>query len=222
MASSENDLPSYDQCVSAAPPPTYRSLFGRIRSWTSRNASRCGSSQNNHPIRQLNENEGSLNHRSVEEGNGENPKTLVVQLLFGLVMTGVSVAGIVIGITNIGHCPVEPFVPVWTVIYGVGILCFLLVGLYSILYKKLIGDSLKDGVFWAAKILAASLLLWLIFGSILVYKHVKQSSLFQGEYTLQCNEKMYEFAFWLLTGSYLLFGGTGVIICCSYIRLKSA
>ena len=51
------------------------------------------------------------------EGDGENPNALVVQLLFGLVMTGVSVARILIGLLNIGHCSVEFFLHFYMLIH---------------------------------------------------------------------------------------------------------
>ena len=219
MASSENELPNYDQCVSPAPPPTYRSLYGRIRSWTSRVASGDVNPQHSPPMRQLSENEGSWDHQRLEEVDGEISKELVILFLFSLAMTVVSVVGIVIGILNIGHCPVEPFVPVWTIIYGMGIISCLLFGPYPILYQQISGVTFyRPKLILATKVIATFLLLWLIFGNILVYKYVRAYS-FTEEFTLQCNEIMFEFAFWLMTGTYLLLGGAGLIFCCSSLSL---
>ncbi|XP_042615628.1 transmembrane protein 272-like [Cyprinus carpio] len=142
------------------------------------------------------------------------------------VVLGVIIAAIGIGAYFLRDCPVQPYIPVYLIVFGVFVLLVLIVSL-GLLFGTLAKDVfelllLSMLIISISVILYLFVVCWFITGSVWIYSvHPPSYDPTNGQN--YCNKTLYLFAFWLNTVCY---GCLAVLLLCSgfsvlYICVKS-
>jgi len=199
--------PTYEEVFDPdADPPTYDSLYGRIRD-TRKTSKNCMDFLFNLLILLI----GTLGYTIA----------CSISVL-------IPVAMISVGSLYIDECPAEPYVPVFLVIGGAASLFKYLIGVSKIRRSDLQEAAAaavegrerqpiqSDGRIESIQSLISCFLCgWFISGCVWVYRIYKPLMDFEyREYSNYCNRTVYTFAFWLITTAYIFLGFFTSCICC--------
>ncbi|KAK2913537.1 hypothetical protein Q8A67_001936 [Cirrhinus molitorella] len=126
-------------------------------------------------------------------------------VILAVVVLGVIIAAIGIGAYFLRECPVQPYIPVYLIVFGIFFLLVLIVSLVL-----LFGTSAKDIyellvlsilIISVSAILYLFIVCWFITGSVWIYS-VHPPSYDPTSQKNYCNKTLYLFAFWLNTVCY--------------------
>ncbi|XP_042207349.1 uncharacterized protein LOC121856094 isoform X2 [Homarus americanus] len=193
--------PSYDECHNLNdPPPTYDSLFGRVREV-----------------------------HKTSNGVIDFIKNIIVLFVGTIgctVMISVTIVipifMIIVGSLKMDECPAEPLIPVYLVVGGTFGALKNLLGLQGKLRRPLAeeegGESSDASTPWHRRIKFTGsinffLTVWFILGCVWVYRIYEPSYLRDGGGSY-CDYTLYQFAFWLVTSVYIAVGLLTSCICC--------
>jgi len=191
--------PSYDEAVDPnAEPPSYDSLFGRIRD----------------------------THKASK--NVIDFLVKVFQLLLGTICCTIAcsitivipVAMIVIGSVYFNDCPAEPYIPIFLIVGGAFSVFKYLIGVLSRV-RRVETRSEQDPppTHPAQSLITFFLCGWFITGCVWVYRiywpksepDPNSTGMLSQDY---CNSVVYVFSFWLITTAYIFLGLFTSCICC--------
>ncbi|CAH0560767.1 unnamed protein product [Brassicogethes aeneus] len=183
--------PSYEEAINPnAPPPSYDSLFGRVREA----------------------------HKS-SKGVLDFLKNIIIIVLGTLGCTfilGVTIVipicMIVMGSLYLNDCPQGEYIPVYLLVGGIfGIVKQLLA--LSTRVRQTEEERQEENLRQSPTqtLLNCFMLGWFIIGSVWVYKEYEPN--FDPTSGKYCNKNLYMFAFWLITSVYILLGVITVCLC---------
>lgn len=196
LPSTSNDRgepPTYEEAIDPnAPPPSYDSLFGRVRE-----------------------------AQRTSKGVLEFLKNLLIILLGTIgctIILGVTIVipicMIVIGSIYLHECPQGEYIPVYLLVGGIfGILKQLLHLSARVRQTEVEREEEHLRQSPTQTLLNCFMLGWFIIGSVWVYKEFEPNydpNAANGKY---CNKNLYLFAFWLITSVYILLGIISVCLC---------
>nr|CAI5868793.1 unnamed protein product [Callosobruchus analis] len=183
--------PTYEEAINPnAPPPSYDSLFGRVRE-----------------------------ARKSSKGALEFLKNVIIIILGTLgctIILGVTIVipicMIVMGAIYLHDCPQGEYIPVYLLVGGIfGIVKQLLH--LSARVRQTEAERREENLRQSPTqtLLNCFMLGWFIIGSVWVYKEYEPNyDPMNGTY---CNKNLYMFAFWLITSVYILLGFITVCFC---------
>jgi len=185
--------PSYEEAVDPnAEPPSYDSLFGRIRD----------------------------THKASR--NVVDFVVKVILLLLGTIGCTIAcsitivipVCMIVIGSVYFHDCPAEPYIPIFLIVGGSFSVFKYLIGVLSRVRRAETGNEQDPQPTHPVQSLITFFLCgWFITGCVWVYRVYWPDTTAEG--TAQyCNPVVYIFAFWLITTAYIFLGLFTSCICC--------
>ena len=222
-------LPSYDKCADATGPPSYSSLYNRVRERMQSIVSVASVSAGaREPLFTSVPQTSTAHAQASEAGTNRtllesftSSRSSIGYLSLAFVLFLLPLTGTLIGITNVHKCKQEPFIPIFLIVFGIvfAILCFCLFlrSKYKIRHHEqessLIGMILKG----IASFVAFFLGVWFIYGSVMVFRN------YNGFYinkktsdVIECNMAMFVFSFWM---SVLVYAVTGISLIC-YLLIK--
>ncbi|KAM4617691.1 transmembrane protein 272-like [Discoglossus pictus] len=121
--------------------------------------------------------------------------SMLVQVIFGLIWTALSIAMIVVGAMNLGGCPAQRFIPIYLIVAGAFSFSF-----WVLLPLEFCAPKVRKIL---SLIVALFCFAWFIAGSVWVFRIYRPTN-------AQCNTGMYLFAFSILIIQYI-FIGFGII-----------
>jgi len=184
--------PSYEEAINPnAPPPSYDSLFGRVR-----------------------------HARKTSKGVWDFLKNVFIILLGAVgctVILGVTIiipiCMIVMGSIYLHDCPQGEYIPVYLLVGGIfGILKQLLHLSARVRQREEEREEEYLRQSPTQTLLNCFMLGWFIIGSVWVYKEFEPNYDPSGGRTY-CNKSLYLFAFWLITSVYILLGTVTICLC---------
>eukprot|EP00088_Acartia_fossae_P032724 TRINITY_DN3347_c0_g1_i10.p1 TRINITY_DN3347_c0_g1~~TRINITY_DN3347_c0_g1_i10.p1 ORF type:complete len:308 (-),score=6.52 TRINITY_DN3347_c0_g1_i10:457-1380(-) len=187
--------PSYDEAVDPnAEPPSYDSLFGRIRD----------------------------THKASK--NVIDFLVKVLLLLLGTIGCTIAcsitivipVAMIVIGSVYFNDCPAEPYIPIFLIVGGAfSAFKYIIRVLTRVRRVETNSDQDPEPTHPAQSLITFFLCGWFITGCVWVYRIYwpKPHPLSEGDQDY-CNRIVYVFSFWLITTAYIFLGLFTSCICC--------
>ncbi|CAG5136013.1 unnamed protein product, partial [Candidula unifasciata] len=198
---SENDntadrdnLPSYEAtALSQDPPPSYESLYGRIKAARS-------------------ESTGFLNFM----------KTFIIIILSTIgftiilgVFIAIPLAMLIMGSIHLDHCPAERMIPIYLIVSG----CAGIVrNVYSLIQRcrKTEQEREEDQakVNPAESVANCFLIAWFITGCVYIYRtrnSFQHDTKGDSDY---CDYNLYWFAFWITTAVYIIMAASCFCVCC--------
>lgn len=198
IMTNDSQLPSYtDTSKDMAPPPSYESLYGKIK------AAQTTSSN------------------KVELG--KNVCVILLGTLGCTVMLAVTLAipitMIVIGAIYKDDCPRERFIPIYLIVAG----SFGIVKNLSSLGQRCKNKDDEDADEKNAKtnpfdgLVSCFLFAWFIAGNVWIYRTYNDFSEDPASGAYYCHPTLYYFAFWVTTATYILLGLCCCCICCGGI-----
>ncbi|XP_072376403.1 transmembrane protein 272-like isoform X1 [Diabrotica undecimpunctata] len=183
--------PSYEEAINPnAPPPSYDSLFGRVRE-----------------------------AQKTSKGILDFLKNIIIIVLGTLgctIILGVTIVipicMIVMGSIYLHDCPQGEYIPVYLLVGGIfGVVKQLLH--LSARVRQTEEERQEENLRQSPTqtLLNCFMLGWFIIGSVWVYKEYEPNyDSSRGKY---CNQNLYLFAFWLITSVYILLGVITVCLC---------
>lgn len=193
----EGAPPTYEEAINpTGPPPSYDSLFGRVRE-----------------------------ARKTSKGALEFLLNMLV-LLFGAVgctiILGVTIiipiCMIVMGGIYLHDCPQGEYIPIYLLVGGIfGILKQLLHLSVRVRQREEEREAELLRQSPTQTILNCFMLGWFIIGSVWVYKEYEPD--YDPRSPYYCNRNLYLFAFWLITSVYIILGV--IMICLCFISVAS-
>ncbi|XP_022901730.2 transmembrane protein 272-like [Onthophagus taurus] len=185
--------PTYEEAIDPnGPPPSYDSLFGRVRE-----------------------------ARKTSKGVFDFLKNVVIILLGAVgctVILGVTIivpiCMIVMGLIYLHECPQGEYIPVYLLVGGIfGILKQLLH--LSTRVRQREEDQQEEQLRQSPTqtLLNCFMLGWFIIGSVWVYKEYEPNYDPLKDNGKYCNKSLYLFAFWLITAVYILIGTVTLCLC---------
>ncbi|KAK9972166.1 hypothetical protein ABG768_025492 [Culter alburnus] len=137
-------------------------------------------------------------------------------VILPIVVLGVLVAAIGIGAYFLRECPVQPYIPVYLIVFGVFVLLVLVVSFLGLFRGSLAKDTYEllalSMLFISISIiLYLFVVCWFITGSVWIYS-MHPPSYDPRNQQNYCNKTLYLFAFWLNTVCY---GCLAVLLLCS-------
>ncbi|XP_042882322.1 uncharacterized protein LOC122259542 isoform X1 [Penaeus japonicus] len=192
--------PSYDECHNLnVPPPTYESLFGRVREV-----------------------------QKSSNGLVDFIKNLIILFLGTIgctVMISVTIVipifMIIVGSLKMDECPAEKMIPIYLVIGGTFGVVKNLLDLQGRLRRPLAeddgGESHDGPIPWHRRLQFTGainffLCIWFILGCVWVYR-IYEPKYVEGTHDY-CDFTLYQFAFWLITSVYIAVGLLTSCMCC--------
>ncbi|XP_050708103.1 uncharacterized protein LOC126993241 isoform X2 [Eriocheir sinensis] len=189
MMSPPGPPPSYDECHNLnTPPPTYDSLFGRVREV-----------------------------HKTSTGIMDFIKNLIILFLGTIgctVMISVTIVipvmMIIVGSLKMNDCPAQPYIPVYLVVGGVMGVAKNLLGIQGRLHHPLTDEEAHVPIPWHRRLQFGGainffLTVWFVMGCVWVYRIYKPN--YTDRNTREfCDQTLYQFAFWLVTSVYLIIG----------------
>ncbi|KAJ8945446.1 hypothetical protein NQ318_009904 [Aromia moschata] len=183
--------PTYEEAINPnAPPPSYDSLFGRVRE-----------------------------AQKTSKGVLEFLKNIIIIVLGTLgctIILGVTIVipicMIVMGSIYLHDCPQGEYIPVYLLVGGIfGIVKQLLH--LSARVRQTEEERQEENLRQSPTqtLLNCFMLGWFIIGSVWVYKEYEPN--YDPTYGKYCNKNLYLFAFWLITSVYILLGIVTVCLC---------
>lgn len=195
---SDSHPPSYTEASAdmGAPPPSYESLYGKLK------AAKATSSGN------------------VELG--KNVCTIIIGTLgftiFLAILLAIPIAMIAIGAVYKDDCPAERFIPIYLIVGGV----FGIIKNISSLGQRAKNKDDEDKDEKNAKtnpfdgLIGCFLFAWFIAGNVWVYRTYNNFST-DPTAANYCHPTLYYFAFWIITATYIVCGLMCCCICCGGI-----
>ncbi|XP_015600520.1 uncharacterized protein LOC107270219 [Cephus cinctus] len=191
LASDRGAPPSYEEAIDPnAPPPSYDSLFGRMRE-----------------------------AHKASKGVFNFLKNIIVLLLGTIgcsIILGVSIvlpiSMMIIGGLYLYDCPQGEYIPVYLLVGGgFSVLKQLLHLSARVRQRQEERDEERIRQSPTQTLINCFMLGWFIIGSMWVYKEYQPNyDPSQGKY---CNKTLYLFAFWLITSAYILLGVVTAALC---------
>lgn len=184
--------PSYEEAINPnAPPPSYDSLFGRVRE-----------------------------ARKTSKGVFDFFKNILIILLGAVgctVILGVTIivpiCMIVMGLIYLHDCPQGEYIPVYLLVGGIfGILKQLLHLSTRVRQREEEREQEQLRQTPTQTLLNCFMLGWFIIGSVWVYKEY-EPNYDPAKDVKYCNKSLYLFAFWLITSVYILLGTITLCLC---------
>lgn len=184
--------PSYEDAVDPnAEPPSYDSLFGRIRD----------------------------THKASR--NFIDFLARLLLLLLGTigctiacaVTVFIPICMIVIGSIHYNDCPAEPYIPLFLIVGGAFSVFKYLIGVITRIRQGDSNSQEPPQPHPAQSLITCFLCGWFITGCVWVYR-VYKPNFDDEESSSYCNETVYIFAFWLITTAYIFLGLFTSCICC--------
>ncbi|XP_071521589.1 transmembrane protein 272-like isoform X2 [Panulirus ornatus] len=193
--------PSYDECHNLnVPPPTYDSLFGRVREV-----------------------------QKTSNGVVDFVKNLIILFMGTIgctVMIGVTIVipvfMIIVGSLKMDACPAEPYIPIYLVVGGTFGVVKNLLSFQGRLHRPLAeedegGEGADTPTPWHRRLQFTGsinffLTVWFILGCFWVYRIYEPS--YNSDSVFYCDYTLYQFAFWLLTSVYIAAGLLTSCMCC--------
>ncbi|XP_060530617.1 transmembrane protein 272-like [Cylas formicarius] len=183
--------PSYEEAINPnAPPPSYDSLFGRVRE-----------------------------AQKTSKGILDFLKNVIIIILGTLgctIILGVTIVipicMIVMGSIYLHECPQGEYIPVYLLVGGIfGILKQLLH--LSARVRQTEEERQEENLRQSPTqtLLNCFMLGWFIIGSVWVYKEYQPN--YDPSFGQYCNKNLYLFAFWLITSVYILLGIVTICLC---------
>ncbi|XP_021358794.1 uncharacterized protein LOC110453903 isoform X2 [Mizuhopecten yessoensis] len=191
-------LPPYGANGYNEPPPSYDSLFGKMK------AAKASSANN---------------AQFAKSFVGILMGTLACTILFGILLA-VPIAMTIIGGVYLNDCPVERYIPIYLLVAGAfGIIKNLSSLVQKIRNKKEAGEDddqkhMKTNP--GDMLLNCFLFAWFIAGNVWVYRTYGNFST-NDTSPLYCHPTCYYFAFWIITSTYILAGLICFLTCCGGI-----
>jgi len=187
--------PTYEEAINpaSAPPPTYESLFGRVREVHR-------------------ESSGSLDF--IKNVVFLLIGTIGFTIFIGVILI-IPISMFIIGLIYLQECPVDNHIPLYLFVGGI----FGIFKQYLDLSRRLknrrrvlMGEEIVEKSNLQSFI-GCFMMFWFIMGSYWVYKEYEPSyDPMSG--VLYCNKTVYLFAFWQITSVYLVFALLTVCLCC--------
>ncbi|CAH1102346.1 unnamed protein product [Psylliodes chrysocephalus] len=187
----EGAPPSYEEAINPnAPPPSYDSLFGRVR-------------------------EAQKSSKGVLDFL-KNIIIIVLGTLGCTIILGVTIVipicMIVMGSIYLHDCPQGEYIPVYLLVGGIfGVVKQLLH--LSARVRQTEEERQEENLRQSPTqtLLNCFMLGWFIIGSVWVYKEYQPN--YDPSLGKHCNKNLYLFAFWLITSVYILLGMITVCLC---------
>lgn len=187
--------PSYEEAVDPnAEPPSYDSLFGRIRD----------------------------THKASR--NVIDFVVKVILLLLGTIGCTIAcsitivipVCMIVIGSVYFHNCPAEPYIPIFLIVGGSFAVFKYLIGVLSRVRRAETGsDQDPQPTHPVQSLITFFLCGWFITGCVWVYRiYWPETNIQMAKTEHYCNPVVYIFSFWLITTAYIFLGLFTSCICC--------
>lgn len=183
--------PESQTSTPSEPPPSYESLYGRVK------AAQLQSESKPQFFKKI---------LTIVMG------TLGCTICLGIILA-IPISMIVMGSLYFHDCPAEWLIPLYLVVAGsVGI-----IKNFSSLCQKVKNDreNAEDDNVKTTKfdsMLNCFLLVWFIFGNVVIYRTYETYSTVPGQHNY-CNPILYDYAFWLTTATYILLGTSCCCIC---------
>ncbi|XP_060084939.1 transmembrane protein 272-like [Ylistrum balloti] len=191
-------LPPYGANGYSEPPPSYDSLFGKVK------AAKASSSNN---------------AQFAKSFVGILMGTLACTIIMGIFLA-IPIAMTAIGGVYLHQCPAERFIPIYLLVAGVfGIIKNLSSLGQKLRNKKEEGEdddqkNVKTNP--ADMLLNCFLFAWFIAGNVWVYRTYGNFSTDETS-QMYCHPTCYYFAFWIITSTYILGGLICFLTCCGGI-----
>jgi len=190
----EDESESFEHIGIEEAPPSYDSLYGRIK--------------------RAHEEEDALGFMQ-SSFNIMGPTVGCIMLLDVLLV--IPIAAIVIGSQKLNECPIEPFIPLFLIIFGAVSIVLIVIEIYNQSQKRVQGDKYKrgQGKTIVEGVLCIILLVWFLAGIIWVYLTYPVDNMDTSS-DLYCDKKVYLFAVGLLVAG-MIFACLILVYCsCSY------
>ncbi|XP_050417593.2 transmembrane protein 272 [Patella vulgata] len=196
----DSELPTYQQALHdpTVPPPTYDSLYGKIKD-----------------VKKKSTGIADFLMKILET----LVSTMCFTILLGIVIA-IPVSMIAIGSIHISNCPAERYIPIYLIVAG----CFgLWRNLTSFIPRFCKDDKEAKGEEEGEKksksgrylhLIDCFLLAWFIAGNVWIYQiygHIDYTDPTSNDY---CHHTVYTFAFWITTSVYIVIGSMCFCICC--------
>jgi len=127
----------------------------------------------------------------------------------------VPIIPIVFGAIFMNDCPVEPMIPIWAVVFG----AFMIISSALELFVLLRGEHHKKTA-GLARLIHAFLPIWFIVGAVYTYRNYEPEydapvgGIVIGEESDYCHYTLYTFAFWYITGYFIMMAIAMFMCCC--------
>ncbi|XP_062597316.1 transmembrane protein 272-like isoform X1 [Saccostrea cucullata] len=180
------------------PPPSYDSLYGKIKK------------------------------AKVESDSNVGFFKTVVGLLFAsvgcticlIIILAIPVASIVIGALYLNKCPIQRYIPIYLIVSGAVGIVYNVFGILRKLASKRNEEGETEerpGVFTSICncVFGCFLLAWFIAGNVWIYNIYNDWSSDPANPDKYCHPTCYLFAFWTTTLVYIFIGATIVLGCCT-------
>lgn len=185
--------PTYEEANDPnAPPPSYESLFGRVRE-----------------------------ARKSSTGLLDFLKKFIILILGTLgctIIVGITVviplSMIIVGSVNVHKCPAEPYLPIFLIVGGVFGVLKNLMNFCSRCRRQ--ADDVEDERLRQTPldtVINCFLFGWFITGCVWIYR-IYQPEYYDAESENYCNMTLYLFSFWLITSAYIIMGIIIGCLCC--------
>ncbi|XP_074651057.1 transmembrane protein 272-like isoform X2 [Tubulanus polymorphus] len=187
--------PNYNDVIDPTDqPPSYDSLFGRVRD-AKKNSNSCLDFVKSFIV--------------IFFG------TLGCTIMVALVLA-IPIAMIVIGSIYLHDCTIEPYIPIYLIVGGVfGVIKNLSTTAQRISNhrKKNDDENAKSNPFDG--LISCFLLAWFIAGNVWIYRVHRTFSPDPASGNLYCHPTLYWFAFWITTATYIMLAFICCCMCCA-------
>lgn len=158
---------------------------------------------------------GNMRQNTLVKGCFDLLGNVIAIIIIIAFMFALNVVSILMGAGIFGECD-EDKIMTWLIVSGsVGIPTSILGFIINKYYKKEEGEEVNCGfdttegrLRYANGVLVLFTLIWLIIGSVWVYKYDA------GPNYAHCDRDVYLYAFWLITVSWILMGVVILLCCC--------
>ncbi|KAK6173820.1 hypothetical protein SNE40_017211 [Patella caerulea] len=195
----DSELPTYQQALHdpTVPPPTYDSLYGKIKD-----------------VKKKSTGVADFLMKILET----LVSTMCFTILLGIVIA-IPISMIAIGSIHLSDCPAERYIPIYLIVAG----CFGLLRNLISFVPRFCKDDKEGGEEEGEKkkksggylhLIDCFLLAWFIAGNVWIYQlygHINYTDSTSDEY---CHSTLYLFAFWITTSVYIVIGSMCFCICC--------
>jgi len=123
---------------------------------------------------------------------------------------------IIVGVSTMGKCPIEPLIPIWLIVSGGLSVIKNLSTLVQRIKALNIKSEKKGNVFWNVfdTLIAFFLFGWFIVGNFWVYQNYN-AMISQPNTKLTCDYTSFYLSFWVITGVYILVAFSCLLFCCT-------
>lgn len=177
--------PSYSDAKDVAPPPSYDSLFGKIK-------------------QAKEESDGNVDF--VKTCCGILVGSVACTICLGIFLA-IPIAMIAVGATYLHDCPAERMIPIYLIVAGVfNIVSNILMIIRGQVNKRKEGEEEKQSGTGPEQIINCFLFAWFIAGNVWVYRTYDDWQSSNSMLDTYCNPTLYYFSFWIITSTYIVMG----------------